>query len=124
MKQIEAFVNERILMEYSSSKAYIKFIDTTTYTKAERIKEIKEAASSGLPVKLEWMILEGYDPIEAMASDWLETKLGLAVNKWVNPVKTSYTQGPGQGETGAPTKDDGELTDDGEASRDKRDAVG
>lgn len=118
VKQVEAFVNERIQMEYPNSKAYIKFIDVTTYTKEDRIKQVKEAASSGLPVKMEWMALEGYDPLEAMASDWLESKLGLAVDKWVNPVKTSYTQNGNSDTGGAPTKDDGDLTDAGEATRD------
>lgn len=122
MQQVEAFVNERIQMQFPNSMAYIKFIDVTTYNKNERIKTIKEAASSGLPVKQEWMTLLGYDPLEAMANDWLETKLGLATTKWINPVKTSYTQ-TGDSTTGAPTKDGGDLTDDGEASRDKRDAT-
>lgn len=122
MEQIAAFVNERLLMQFPNTAAYIKFIDVTTYTKDERIKTIKEAASSGLPVKQEWMTLLGYDPMEAMAGDWLETKLGLAISKWVNPVKTSYTQSSSE-TAGAPTKDDGDLSDDGEASRQKRDSV-
>ena len=118
MQQVEAFVNERILMEYPNSKAYIKFIDVVTYDKKDRINMIKEAASSGLPVKQEWMVLLGYDPLEAMANDWLETKLGLAVNKWVNPVKTSYTQSADSGTGGAPTKDDSDLSESGEKTRD------
>ena len=119
MQQIEAFVNERIQMEYPNSMAYIKFIDVTTYDKKDRINTIKEAASSGLPVKQEWMTLLGYDPLEAMASDWLETQLGLAMTKWVNPVKTSYTQSDGSDTGGAPTKEDGDLTDEGAETKDK-----
>lgn len=124
MKQIEAFINERILMQYSNSVAYIKFIDTVTYTKDERISQIKDAASLGLPVKQEYMTLLGYDPLEAIASDWLETKLGLSVNKFIHPLISSHTQAAGSDTGGAPTKEDGKLTDDGEASRDKRDSVG
>lgn len=124
MKQVEAFINERILMQYSNSVAYIKFIDTVTYTKDERISQIKDAASLGLPVKQEYMTLLGYDPLEAIASDWLETKLGLSVNKFIHPLISSHTQAAGSDTGGAPTKEDGKLTDDGEASRDKRDSVG
>jgi hypothetical protein len=123
IQQVEAFINERIQMEFPNSVAYIKFIEVTQYDKKDRINTIKEAASSGLPVKQEWMTLLGYDPLEAMANDWLETKLGLSVTKWITPVKTSYTQSDGSNSAGAPTKKDGDLTDDGEASRDKRDAV-
>lgn len=124
MKQIEAFVNERILMEYPNSKAYIKFIEVTTYTKEDRINKVKDAAALGLPVKQEYMTLLGYDALEAMSSDWLETKLGLAVDKFVHPLVSSYTQSGDSDTGGAPTKEDGDLTDDGEASRTKRDATG
>lgn len=119
MKQIEAFVNERILMQYPNSVAYIKFIDTVTYTKDERINQIKEAASFGLPVKQEYMSLLGYDPIEAIASDWLETKLGLSVNKFIHPIVSSHTQSANSDTGGAPTKDDGNLTDSGAETKDK-----
>ena len=124
MKQIEAFINERILMQYSNSAAYIKFIDVVTYTKDERISQIEKAASFGLPVKQEYLALLGYDPIEMLSSDWLETKLGLSVTKFIHPIVSSHTQSANSSDGGAPTKDDGELTDDGEASRDKRDSVG
>lgn len=124
MKQVEAFINERILMQYPNSAAYIKFIDVTTYTKDDRINQIEKAASLGLPVKQEYMTLLGYDPLESIASDWLETKLGLSVTKFVHPLVSSHTQSAGSDTGGAPTKDDGELSDDGEASRDKRDSVG
>ena len=124
MQQVEAFINERIQMEYPNSAAYITFIDVTTYTKDDRIAQIEKAANAGMPVKLEYMALLGYDPIESIASDWLETKLGLAVNKFVHPLVSSHTQSGTSDTGGAPTKRDGDLTDDGESSRDKRDAVG
>ena len=119
VQQVEAFVNERIQMEYPNSMAYIKFIEVTIYDKKDRINMVKDAASSGLPVKQEWMMLLGYDPLEAMASDWLESKLGLAVTKWINPVKTSYTQSDGSDTGGAPEKDDGDLSDEGAETKDK-----
>lgn len=119
MKQVEAFVNERILMQFPNSTAYIKFIDVTTYTKDDRISQVKDAASLGLPVKQEYMTLLGYDPLETLASDWLETKLGMSVTKFINPLKSSHTQGAGSDTDGAPTKDDGELTDEGEETKDK-----
>lgn len=124
MKQIEAFVNERIQMEYPNSVAYIKFIEVTTYTKEDRISQVQKAAEMGLPVKMELMSLLGYDPLESMASDWLETKLGLSVDKFIHPLVSSHTQSSTSDTGGAPEKDDSELTDDGEASRDKRDATG
>lgn len=126
MKQIEAFVNERIQMEYPNSMAYIKFIEVTTYTRDDRIAQVEKAANAGMPVKLEYMTLLGYDPLESMASDWLETKLGLAVDKFIHPLVSSHTQSNISDTGGAPTAEESgkSLTDDGEASRDKRDSVG
>lgn len=119
MKQIEAFVNERILMQFPNSVAYIKFIDVTTYTKEERVNQIKDAASLGLPVKQEYMTLLGYDPLETLSSDWLETKLGMSIDKFVHPLVSSHTQGADSDTGGAPIKDDGSLTDEGAETKDK-----
>lgn len=117
LPQVEAFVNERIQMEYPNSTAYIKFIDVTTYTREDRIKELKEAASLGLPVKQEYMALLGYSPLESIASDWIETKLGLAIDKFVHPLVSSHTQSGDSDTGGAPTKDDGDLSDEGEKTK-------
>ena len=126
MKQIEAFVNERIQMEYPNSMAYIKFIEVTTYTRDDRIAQVEKAANAGMPVTLEYMTLLGYDPLESMASDWLETKLGLAVDKFIHPLVSSHTQSSTSDIGGAPTAEESgkSLTDDGENSRDKRDSIG
>lgn len=119
MQQIAAFVNERIQMEYPNSAAYLKFIDTTTYTKDDRIAQVEKAANAGLPVKLEYMILLGYDPLEAIASDWIETKLGLATTRFVHPLVSSHVQSGSSNTGGAPEKEDGELTDEGAETKDK-----
>ena len=122
MKQIEAFVNERIQMEYPNSMAYIKFIEVTTYTKEDRITQVEKAANAGMPVKLEYMTLLGYDPLESMASEWLETKLGLAVDKFIHPLVSSHTQSSTSDTGGAPTAEESgkSLTDDGE-NKDRKD---
>ena len=118
MPQIEAFINERIQIEYPDSAAYIKFIDVTTYTKEDRIKTVKEAATLGLPVKQEYLTLLGYDPIEAIASDWIETQLGLATDRFIHPLVSSHTQSGNSDTGGAPTKDDGDLSDEGADTKD------
>lgn len=119
MPQIEAFINERIQMEYPNSAAYVKFINVTAYTKDDRIAQVKDAASLGLPVKQEYMTLLGYDPLEAIASDWLETKLGMSVDRFIHPLVSSHTQSGNSDTGGAPTKDDGKLTDEGAETKDK-----
>ncbi len=119
MPQIEAFINEQILVMYPNSMAYIKFIDVTAYTKDDRIAQIEKAASLGLPVKQEYMTLLGYNPLEALASDWLETKLGLATTRFIHPLVSSHTQSGGSDTGGAPEKEEGDLTDSGSDTKDK-----
>ena len=119
MKQVEAFINERIQMEYPNSVAYLKFIDTTTYTKDDRIAQVEKAANAGLPVKQEYMTLLGYDPLETIASDWLETKLGMSVTRFIHPLVSAHTQSGNSDTGGAPTKDDGSLSDEGAETKDK-----
>ena len=58
-----------------------------------------------------------------MALSFLEIDC-LHLNEKLIPLQSSYTQSGnenGDGSEGAPTKDSDELTDDGEASRDKKD---
>ena len=119
MQQVEAFVNERIQMEYPNSAAYIKFIDVVTYTREERINQVEKAASLGLPVKQEYMTLLGYDPLETLASDWLESKLGMSVERFIHPLVSSHTQSGNASNGGAPSKEDTELSPEGEETRDK-----
>lgn len=119
MPQIEAFINEQILTMYPNSVAYIKFIDVTTYTKEDRIKEVKEAASLGLPVKQEYMTLLGYAPLETLAMDWLENKLGMATSRFMHPLISSHTQGANTNADSKPESDEGDLTDEGADTKDR-----
>lgn len=116
MPQIEAFINEQILIMYPNSVAYIKFIDVTTYTKEDRIKIVKEAASLGLPVKQEYMTLLGYSPLETIAFDWLESKLGMSTTRFIHPLVSTHTQ---SADSTKPQSDDGDLTDEGADTKDK-----
>lgn len=122
IQQIEAFVNERLRMEYNNTSAYLEFLDVNAYNKQEKISTYKDLAALGVPVKLELASLCGMDPLSVMASDWLENKLGLGTTAWCTPLVNGYTNsGVSDSKGGAPTKD--KVTDDGEKSRDKRDAT-
>lgn len=124
IQQINAFVNERIKLKFPSTQMIFKYTDVTAYTKADRIAELQKACEFGLPFKLELAMMLGQDPLENYAMGWLEDQMGLAVTRWTHPLVSSHTASAGSSDGGAPTKDDGDLSDDGEASRDKRDAIG
>jgi hypothetical protein len=124
IQQISAFVNERIIKKFPSTQMIMKYTDVTAYTKSERIAELQKACEFGLPFKIELAMMLGQDPLENYAVDWLENKLGLATTRWTHPLVSSHTANTGSNTGGAPTKDDENLSDDGAASRDKRDSVG
>lgn len=123
--QINAFVNERIKLKFPNTQMRFSYTDVTIYTKDDRIKQLQSACEYGLPLKLELAMMLGQNPLENYAMDWLENKLGLAKTRWISPLVSSHTaSGNPSDKGGAPEKDDSDLTDDGEASRDKRDATG
>ena len=124
IQQVNAFVNERIRAKYPSTNMVVKYTDVTSYTKADRIAEVQKACEFGLPLKLELAMLLGQDPLENYAMGWLEDKMGLAIDKWTHPLVSSHTISSKNDGDGAPMKDDVDLTDDGAASRDKRDQIG
>ena len=123
IQQVNAFVNERIKKKFPSTQMIVKYTDVTAYTKSDRIAELQKACEFGLPFKLELAMMLGQDPLENYAMGWLEDKMGLAVTRWTHPLVSSHTATKDSSNGGAPTKSDGDLTDDGEASRDKRDAT-
>ena len=124
IQQINAFVNERIKLKFPNTNMIVKYTDVTAYTKAERISELQKACEFGLPFKLELAMMLGQDPLESYAMGWLEDKMGLAITRWTHPLVSSHTATASSSEGGAPTKDDDDLSDEGAASRDKRDKSG
>jgi hypothetical protein len=76
-------------------------------------------AGLGLPVKTKLAAMAGANPQESFGMDFLERQLlKLGTERWNNPLVSSNTQSSADSEGGAPTKKDGELTDEGEATRD------
>lgn len=79
-----------------------------------------EGATNGLPTKLAYNTLNQFSEKETMALNYLEEQV-LGLSNLFVPLQTSYTQSGSSDTGGAPTKDSTEITDDGEASKDKAD---
>ena len=77
-------------------------------------------------MKLSIAALDGYTPMEALSLLFIENDCLVLHDKMV-PLSTSWTKSAeatggkvtGDGSEGAPTKDGGDLSDEGEESRDK-----
>ena len=119
IQQINAFVNERIKLKFPNTSMIMKYTDVTAYTKSDRIAELQKACEFGLPFKLELAMMLGQDPIENYAMGWLEDKMGLAITRWTHPLVSSHTTSATSDTGGAPTKDDGDLSDEGADTKDK-----
>ena len=90
----------------------------TPYTKDEKIKAIKEAATLGLPVKLQYASLIGLSPMDTYALTYLENNILNLSDNWM-PLVSGYTQGAATSDGGAPQKDITELSPEGLETRDK-----
>lgn len=119
IQQINAFVNERIKLKFPNTIMTMKYTDVTAYTKSERIAELQKACEFGLPFKLELAMMLGQDPLENYAMGWLEDQMGLAITRWIHPLVSSHTAAASSDTGGAPTKDDGDLSDEGAETKDK-----
>ena len=102
--------NETIVVEYS---------DVSPYFVPEELETLTKIAGLGVPVKLKLASLLNETPQKVHGMDYLERELlQLGTSRWNNPLVSSNTVSS-DSENGAPTKSDGDLTDEGEASRDK-----
>lgn len=119
LPQTQAWVN-RFLSYQLSNPCRIKFFEISTYTKDAFKESLLKDAQYGLPTKLAINTLNGYSEKDTMALNFLEEQCLQVTSKFV-PLQSSHTQSGAENEVGAPTKSDTEITDDGEASREKSD---
>lgn len=115
--QIEANVNRFIDVVIPNNGMRIKYIRVTPYNKDEKIQQIKDAASLGLPVKSQYAALLGMSPLEEYSMAYLENNILKLQDSWMYPLKSSYVQ-TATGESGGQTKDIKDLTDEGDKTRD------
>ena len=118
LPQINGWFN-RILPYAISNPSKIHFYHVGRLTRDEFRKELLEDAQYSLPTKLAIMSLSGIDEISTLSLNHLEEDILKLGDKFNDPLKSSYTSSAN--DVGRPTSDDGDLTDDGEASREKRD---
>ena len=74
-----------------------------------------------MPVKLAYNTLNKFTEKDTISLNFLEENI-LNLSDKLIPLSSSYTQS-GSGEVGAPTLKDTDLTDDAEASREKKDRL-
>lgn len=116
LPQTEAWVNF-FVGQYVGNPCKIKFFEVSTYTIEDFRKELLENAQNGLPTKLAIMSTSGFSELETLSLNYLEEEVLQLSNKFDSPLSTSYTQSNNDG--GRPEKDVGDLSPEGEETRDK-----
>lgn len=118
LPQYQSWVN-RFLSYQVSNPAKVVFANVSPYTIEEYKDRILKDATYGLPTKLLLNSLNGFSELDTMALNFLEEEC-LGLSDKFKPLQSSHTQ-TSENESGGQTKTDDQLTDDGEASKDKRD---
>lgn len=118
LPQTQAWVN-RFLTYHVSNPAKVKFFEVSVYTKQEFKENLLQDAQYGLPTKLAINTLNGFSELDTLALNFLEEDI-LGITDKFRPLQSSYVQS-GAEESGGQEKSDTEITDDGEASKEKRD---
>lgn len=118
LQQIEARVNRFLDFIVPDNGMRVKYMpDVTPYSKADKIAQLKDAASLGLPVKTAYLTLLGVSPLDGHALSYMENNILKLQDKWQYPLQSSYTQAGGK-ESGGQEKPIEDLGDEGESSRD------
>lgn len=125
LPQTEAFVNT-FLSFYVSNPSKVKFFEVSVYTKNDLKEDLLQSAQYGLPTKLAYNTLNGFSELETLSLNHLEEDILGLHDIFKYPLSSSFTtnndtEGTDPVTGGRPTSDSGDLTDDGEASREKRD---
>lgn len=121
VEQINAWVNFYLKHNHNVENMVVEYSKVSPYFIDDYIDKLLKAAQYGMPVKTELASLYNANPNKAYGLDYLERELlGLGTKKWTNVLVSSNVQsGTTTDSEGAPTKSDTEITDEGEASRDK-----
>lgn len=123
LPQIQAWVN-RFLSYKVSKPCKVRFFEVSTYTKGELKQELLTSGQYGLPNRLALNSLMGINELETLSMLNLEIEV-LHLDEKMIPMLSSFTRSANDNSEnltgGRPQSDDTEITDDGEASRDKTD---
>ena len=115
LRQFERWVNKKLKDENKVIKFRVDFLDISRYNKDDYIKNLKEASSLGLPVKLKYSAAIGQSPSSTINMEFLENSVLNIVDKW-KPLSSSFQTNPND-DGGRPTSDDDELSESGETTR-------
>lgn len=122
INQLNAWLNLYLKYNFSIENVVVEYSNISPYFMNDEIDKYTKLAGLGLPIKTELAAMVNADPQKSIGMDFLERQLlKLGTERWTNTLVSANTQSSASTEGGAPTAEEKgeELTDEGEASRDK-----
>ena len=113
--QVQGFVN-RMLSYQLSNPAKVKFFEVSSYTKDAFKESMQKDLNYGIVSSLALNSLNGFSELDTLALNFLENDV-LNLKDRFKPLKTASTSSNADNEGGGQEKD-GQLTDEGEETRD------
>lgn len=126
VEQINAWINLWVLNHIGETGMVVEFSDVSPYFVDDKIDKLLKVAQYGVPVKLELASLLNANPVKERGMSFMEDALGLGKTSWVSPLVSSNVQSGELSENGdgsdgrAKTENPEDLTDEGQATRDKK----
>ena len=124
IEQINAWANLWILNHLGETGMVVEFSDVSPYFVEDRVNQLLKAGGYSVPIKLELASLLNANPVKERGMSYMENVLGLTIDSWNKPLVSSAVQAGnvenGDGSDGAPKKDEGDLSDEGQSTRDKK----
>ena len=124
IESINSWINLWILNHLGETGMVVEFSDVSPYFVDDKVDQLLKAGGYGVPIKMELSSLLNTNPVKERGMSYIENALGLTINSWNKPLVSSAVQTGsienGDGSEGAPKKDEGELSDEGQKDRDKK----
>ena len=118
--QLNAWLKFYLKYNHNVETIAVEFSDISPYFMDDEIEKYTKLAGLGLPIKSELSSMVNANPQKSFGMDFLERQLlKLGIERWNNPLVSSAVQSGNPSDAGgAPKKEDGDLSDEGEATRD------
>lgn len=118
--QINAWLRLYLKYNHKVETIAVEYSDISPYFMDDEIEKYTKLAGLGLPVKTELASMIRANPQKSFGMDFLERQLlGLGTKRWNNPLVSTNTQSTQAGSEGRPELEEGDLTDEGVATRDQ-----
>lgn len=117
LRQFERWTNKKLKDFNKGIKFKVKFLDITKYSSDSYIQNLKDGASLGLPVKLQYCAALGMSPVEVITMTILENDVMDITNTW-KPLVSSFQTNANDGSDGRPKGNEDDLSEGGQTAID------